>query len=223
LILSFNIFAQDKYIMLKPLSWDELQLYQLDSLKTRDELKLAKSCPSTLSKLLKTYNKTATHFQHILGTNYTWSTFTNSENLKCLVKHDEIDSITQKGNEIINPNNYKILNNIQAQTLMSASLGIMDKDKEKLRNNQIAKAMRINREVREKPYKKYGGLDNLLSYMKENPPSYSIDKRLLENRKTVSESGSNTVKLFSPLEIFEMRYSQEQRLQLAEEVKKKHK
>ena len=221
LIISFNIIAQDKYIMLKPLSWDELQLYQLDSLLSAEELKLSPNCPSTLRRLESAYERTATHLQHILGTNYSWSDFTNSEGLKCLVKHEKVSSIIQKEDKIINPNIYQVLNNIQARILISASQGIMDKDKKKLRNKQIAEAMRINRELTEKPYIKYGGLQNLLKYMDENLPSYSIDKRLLNNRISTSESGTNTVKLFSPLEIFETKYSQQQKDQLIENVKKK--
>ena len=220
LILSFNILAQDKYVMLKVLSWDELQLYQLDSLKTADELNLAKSCPSTLAKLQETQEKKATHFQHILGTNYTWTVFSNSEELNCLVKQDKINSITQKDDEIINPNGYELLNKMQAQILISASLGIMDKNKKKLRNKQIAEAMRVNREIQEKPYIKYGGIENLVKFMKENTPSYSIDKRLLENKKYTTPDGSVGYKTHSPLEYFEIRYSQEQKNELIESVKK---
>ncbi|MBL4773571.1 MAG: hypothetical protein JKX98_08230, partial [Alcanivoracaceae bacterium] len=118
LILSFNIFAQDKYIMLKPLSWDELQLYQLDSLKTIDELELALSCPSTLAELQETHYKANTHFQYILGTNYIWTIFTNSYDLKCLVKHDKIGSITPQNDKSINPNSYQLLNTTQARVLL---------------------------------------------------------------------------------------------------------
>ena len=132
LIISFNIIAQeteDKYIMLKPLSWDELQLYQLDSLLSAEELNLSKNCPTTLRKLHSTYTNINAGFQHILYTNYIWSEFANADGQKCLVKHDKIDSITQKNGGIINPNTYELLNTTQARILLSASQAIGFKKK----------------------------------------------------------------------------------------------
>ena len=216
LILTFNIFAQeteDKYMMLKPLSWDELQLYQLDSLLSVEELNLSTSCPATLKKLQTTHERTGQHFQHILGTNYIWSEYTNKKELKCFVKHVKIDSITQKDNEIINPNNYELLNTTQARILKSASQGIGFE--EKGLNEKFRQARIHNQKIQDKPYVKYGGLLNVVNYMEKHEPSFEIDPIYLKNRTTV-KNGSVVTKHIPLIQIFEMRYSDEQKQKLIE-------
>ena len=216
LIISFNIIAQekeDKYIMLKHLSWDELQLYQLDSLKTADELQLAESCPSTLSKLQENFEKITTQFQHILGTNYTWSIFANNEGSKCLVKHDKVDSIT-KDDGFVNPNTYQLLNRTQARILISASQGSSNETKEKERVRRIMEINRHNQKIQNKPYEKYGGVWNLTMYMNNNSPKVPISETVIRYRKS---SGKLSLKL---LEKFENTYSIEQQNELIESVKK---
>jgi len=218
-ILSTSLFAQEKYIMLKPLTWDELQLYQLDNLKTVNELKLASVCPSTLKKLQSSFEKIGTHFQHILGTNYTWTEYANTKGLKCIVKHEKIDSITQQDDKTINPNSYKLLDIIQARVLISASLGVGIKEKDI--SKKMMEANRINQKIQAIPYEKYGGLENLMKYMEENKPSYPIEYRHLKNRNYKTTLGSNGAKLLPPYKLFELTYSQEQRSKLIEIVKKK--
>ena len=217
LILTFNIFAQeteDKYIMFKPLSWDELQLYQLDSLKTVEELKLAYVCPSTLKKLQATHERTGQHFQHILGIMYIWSEYTNAEKLKCFVKHNEISTITPKENKIINPNHYELLNVTQARILKSASQGVGFKEKGL---HEKARQVRLhNQKIQNKPYEKYGGFQNLMKYMDTHERTYQLDKELLKSLKTVP----NGTKQLPPYQLFELTYSEEQQQELIEIVKK---
>ena len=215
LILAFNVFAQDKYIMLKPVSWDELQLYQLDSLKTTDELELAKSCPSSLAVLEETHHRAGTHFQHILGTNYNWSVFTDIYGLKCIVKHDKIDSIDPQDNKSMNPNSYQLLNTTQARVLISASQGVFDKDKEAERVKRIMEINRINQKIQNEPYEKYGGVWNLMMYMNNNTSKVSIQEDYRPESRKVS--GVPSLKL---LERFENSYSKEQQNELIESVKK---
>ena len=163
LILSSNIMAQHKRINYEPITWYELQAHGFDNLKTVAKLNLAQHCPNTLEKLQKTYSKTTTQFQNLLGTNYTWSVFTNNNGLKCLVKHDNIDLITINEKQTINPNFYELLNATQAQILINASLGIIDKDKEDEREAKIAESIRINQEIKERPYKKIWWIRKLIN------------------------------------------------------------
>jgi len=215
LILSFNIIAQDKYIMLKPLSWNELQLYQLDNLRTADQLELAENCPTSLKNLQETHNKTGVFFQHIEGTNYNWTEYTNIYGLKCIVKHEKIDSITPDKNNIINPNAFELLNNTQARILISASIGGGDTQKERVRIKRIMEINRINQKIQNEPYEKYGGVWNLIMYMSNNTPNVSIQQEnKLEYRKA---SGIASLKT---LEGFENTYSKEQQDELIESVKK---
>jgi hypothetical protein len=107
LILSLSLSAHVKYIV-EPMTWDELQFFQLDSLLDEEELSLSIVCPSTLKELQETHKKPDSGSQHILGTNYNWSVFTNANGLRCLVKHMRYDSINHKGNKTINPNDYEI-------------------------------------------------------------------------------------------------------------------
>ena len=218
LLLSFTILAQEKYIMLKRLSWDELQLYQLDSLLTEEELNLQKTCPTTLKKLQETYEKTGAHFQHILGTNYIWSEYTNTKGLRCFVKHKNIDSITPKDNEIINPNHYELLNTTQARVLKSASQGAGFKEKDLYAH---AKEIRLyNQQISEKDYEKYGGKQEILNYMEAHQPTSKINPKLLKNRTTI-ENGTVITKHLKLIQIFELRYSEEQKNELINIVKKK--
>ncbi|VAW45620.1 hypothetical protein MNBD_GAMMA03-357 [hydrothermal vent metagenome] len=216
IVLSLNLSAQEKYIMLKPLTWDELQLYQLDSLKTVKELKLATVCPSTLKKLQNSFERIGTHFQHILGTNYTWTEYTNAKGLKCIVKHDKIDSIIQDDTEIINPNDYELLNTVQARVLKSASKGTGFKEKglnEKFRQTNLN-----NQRITMKAYEEYGGIHFLSNYMDNHKASYKLDKELVKSLKTIKNKTvtSRTIPLYK---IFEMTYSHEQQQELKELVK----
>jgi len=208
LVLSTNILAQSKIIKYEPVTWYELQLHELDGLKTAIELNLAESCPPTLEKLQQTYSETTTQFQYLFGTNYIWSVFTNNDGFKCLVKHDATDSFTPNKNQAANPDTYELLNTTQSRILINASLGIIDKEKEDEREAVIAQKIRINKELSAKPYKKYGGLENILIYMRDHPPSYPVD---------------NNKKPNSAFEYFEIRYSQKQKYELIESVKKSHK
>jgi hypothetical protein len=220
--MTLNVFAQstdDKYIMMKPLSWDELQLYQLDSLLTTKELHLSPHCPTTLNKLQDTYNKTSTHMQYILGTNYIWSEFSNDQGLKCLVKHDKIDSITPNNSVESNPNAFVLLNTLQARILTSASLGIGDKKKE--RSKKMMEANKHNQKLRDKKYEKYGGLENLIKFIRENKLDYPTDPVFLKNRRTYSSTGSVTLKSIPLIDIFEIGYSDESKAKFFQLLKKK--
>ena len=220
LIISFNIIAQDKYIMLKPLSWDELQLYQLDSLLSAEELKLSLNCPSTLRKLQATYERTGQHFHHILGIMYIWSEYTNSQELKCFVKHEKVDSITQKDNKIINPNEYELLTTTQARILKSASKGIGFKEKGLFK--QAKQMNEHNQKIQNKLFEKYGGINNLSNYMLEHEPTYILDKDFMKSRKTIKNGAVISKKI--PLnELFEMTYSQAQQQELIDLTKKRKK
>jgi hypothetical protein len=224
IINSLIVSAQspdNTYILMKPLSWDELQLYQLDSLLTTKELHLSPHCPTTLNKLQDTYKKTSTHMQYILGTNYIWSEFSNDQGLKCLVKHDKIDSITPNNSVENNPNVYELLNVLQARILLSASIGGGNSEKELARTKRIMELNRINQAIQEKPYEKYGGIKNLTLYMMNNKPEGLNTKKALVQKVYRNEDGKITgAELFSRLEIFENEYSKEQQDELIESVKK---
>ena len=218
LILSFNIIAQeteDKYIMLKPLSWDELQLYQLDSLLSVEELELSQYCPTTLRKLQSTYTNINAGFQHILGTNYIWSEYINIDGEKCLVIHEKIDSITPKENKIINPNHYQLLNTKQARILLSASRGIGFDDKGL--KEKFKQARMHNQKIKNKPYEKYGGIHNLVNYMRAHKSTYQLDKELVKSLKHKDGNGTKQLPLYKT---FEMKYSAEQIQELVDQVKK---
>ena len=220
LILSPNLLAQEKYITMKAVSWDELQLLQLDSMLTSQELNLSETCPSSLTKLQSTYNKNAAHFQHILGNDYIWSEFTNKKGKKCLIKQDKIDSIAPEDNSVLNSNSYQILNNTQSRILISASKGYNHKEKGYFDN--VKTANRLNQNINEKGYELYGGKNNLLNFMVKNKPAYKLDKKLTEGR-TKHENGAVIKKTIPLIVIFENSYSQEQKQKLIEEVKVKKK
>ncbi|MFK8013217.1 MAG: hypothetical protein AB8B80_14340, partial [Marinicellaceae bacterium] len=213
LIFSTFLFAQEKYIMLKPLTWDELQLYQLDSLKTADELKLASHCPSTLKKIQSTFKKTTQHFQDIHGTKYIWTEYINFQGLKCIVKHQKIDSITSNNEKIINPNEYELLNPMQSRILKSASQGIGLKNKDYYK--KIRQANLHNNKIKSQPYEKYGGFQNLSIYMKENKPTFKIDKEYLKSL-TTKDKGTITSRKIPLYKLFELQYSKEQQQELIE-------
>ncbi len=217
--ISFTLSAQenDKYIMLKSLSWDELQLYQLDSLKSATELSLADHCPSTLKKLQSSYNKTGTHVQYIFGTQYIWTEFTNSDEKLCLVKHSRIGSISANDNKIINPNEYELLNSTQSRILKSASKGYGLKEKGYY--EKVKQANLHNQKIQNIPYEKYGGMNNLVNYMSKHKPSYKLDDSY---KKSLTKTEDNTVisKKIPLYRLFELKYSAEQQQELIESVKK---
>lgn len=206
---------QQKYIAFKPLSWDELQLYQMDSLLTAEELKLSKHCPTTLKKLQATYRNINAGFQHILGTNYIWSEYENNDGTKCLVKHKKIDTITPKDGKIINPNHYELLNTQQARILLSASRAIGFN--EKGLNEKFKQARMHNQKIKNKPYEKYGGIHRLSQYMDNHKQSYQLDKGLVKSLKHKDGNGTRQLPLY---QLFEMTYSQDQIRELIEMVKK---
>jgi hypothetical protein len=206
LILSTNILAQNKHIEYEPVTWYELQMHELDGLKAAAELNLAQSCPPTLEKLQNTYSITATQFQYLFGTNYIWSVFTNDGGLKCLVKHDKTDSINRSINQTINPVSYELLNTTQSRILLNASLGIIDKEKEDAKEAKIAEEISKYEKSSTQAYEKYGGLGNILLFMRDNSPAYEIDKNIRAN---------------SAFEYFELRYSQKQKDELIMNVKKR--
>ncbi len=222
LFIPFTLSAQknDKYIMLKPLSWDELQLYQLDNLKTSEELKLAQTCPSTLSKIQKELTKKRTVWHYIYGNLYIWTEYSNQFGNTCVVKHKKVDSIIKKENKKINPNEYEILSLTQARVLLSSSRGGGNPNKELARKQRIAEANRINQSIQSVPYEKYGGIENLFNYMAKNKPNCITQKVNLIPRTYVTEYGSHTGKLNSPIEHFENKYCESQINELIESVKK---
>ena len=215
LFISVNLIAQEKYMSLKPITWDELQLYQLDSMLSSEQLKLSKTCPSSLKKLSNTYVKSTQSTQHILGTNYYWTTFINVDGYKCLVKHDKPSSIDQEESDIINPNSYRILNNNQARILLSASKGIGFKEK------GIAKVVQEvrshNQNIYNKNFEKYGGRSELLKFIRENAP----DKKLNEEfRKSRTSNDGTSFKHLSLIEVFELLYTDEQKQKHLKKSKK---
>ena len=220
LILSFGIVAQekeDKYITFKPVTWDELQLYQLDSMLSTEELNLSQTCPRTLKKLKESHTKLNSGMQNILFTHYFWTEYIDLNEKKCLVKHDRINSINQKNNEIVNPNTYELLNVNQARVLLSASRGIGFN--EKGYDQKIIDVNRHNQKLNERGYEKYGGKISLINYMEKNKPAYKVDKSLLESLTTI-EDGTVTTTKIPLIELFEMRYSVTQKLELIELTKK---
>lgn len=205
---------QKKYIAFKPLSWDELQLYQMDSLLTAEELKLSKHCPTTLKKLQATYRNINAGFQHILGTNYIWSEYENNDGTKCLVKHKKIDTITPKDGKVINPNHYELLNTQQARILLSASRAIGFN--EKGLNEKFKQARMHNQKIKNKPYEKYGGIHNLVQYMRTHKPTFQLDKELVQSLKHKDGNGTKQLPLY---QTFELKYSSEQIQELIDQVK----
>ena len=89
-----NVNAEEKHIKLKAVSWQELQMQQLSHMISSEELSLAKVCPSSLQKIKSNFNKISTRMQHILGTNYIWTEYKNSNGEKCIIKHDQIKSLS---------------------------------------------------------------------------------------------------------------------------------
>lgn len=55
-ILPFNLLANINFII-EPMTWDELQLYQLDSLLDENKLNLSIVCPLSLKSLKETHTK----------------------------------------------------------------------------------------------------------------------------------------------------------------------
>jgi hypothetical protein len=220
LLNSVKLIAQEKYITMKAVSWDELQLNQLDSLLSSEELNLSARCPSSLTKLVSSYEKSSTQIQHILGTNYIWTEFINNSGKKCLVKQNKIDSISPEDNSEIDPNSYQILDNTQSRVLISASKGVNFKEKGYFENVRIAN--QYNENIAKKEYMKYGGINNLVSFMQKNKAVKKLDKNLIRGR--IRHENGAVIKKTIPIHtIFENTYSQEQIQQLIEEVKAKKK
>lgn len=208
LVLSLNLSAHVKYIT-EPTSWDDLQLFQLDSLLDEEELSLSIVCPINLKELQKTYKKADSFSQYILGTNHNWTEFTNTNGLRCLVKHQRLDSINQKDNKTINPNDYEILNVKQARILISASRSIGFKEKGLF--GELSQVHLHNQNISSKLYDKYGGAVNLFNYIKNNKPH----KKHNEYRKSFKQGIEVTEHLLLS-DYFENSYSKEQKNQLIE-------
>ena len=215
-VLSAEEESQNKYISMKPLSWDELQLYQMDSLLSAEELHLSKHCPTTLKKLQETYDSAEQHMQHILGVNYVWSELSNAEELKCFVIHKDFGTIESEEDKIINPNHYELLNVTQARILKSASKSIGFK--EKGHDELFRVASQHNQRVKNIPYEKYGGMTNVLNYMTNNKPAYQLDKEYNKSLRTV-KNGVVTSRKIPSYQLFEMTYSEEQKQELINQAK----
>ena len=66
----------------------------------------------------------------------------------------------------------------------------------------------------------YGGILNVVNYMEKNEPTYEMDPIYLEGR-TTEENGSVVTKHIPLIQIFEIRYSDEQKQELIEIVRQK--
>ena len=222
LALSFSVYGKEfseQIIHIQPVSWDELQLLQLDSLKTAKELNLSETCPTELAGF-EELEPESTFFKEILWTQYFWTVFKDKSSQKCLVKHDGFDFFSKKGTsspvDVAETPDYEILNTQQARVLLSASesIGFDEKGIESLKRHIHFH----NQAVQEAPLQKYGGSVNITQFMWANPRETEYVRKNDESRKVIDEKGVVSYKTVPLLESFESRYSKETLTKLAEQV-----
>jgi heat shock protein HslJ len=216
--------AQPKYIEFKPMTWEELQVFQLDSLLTLKQHHLNSNCPGSLKDLNNNYSKDFTFFEDILGTNYIWTEFLNDKKQKCIVKHHIMVTLD---NPIPNQNDYQILSKLQAQILLSASYGNGFESKGVSHESMRIEASEIfkkNNETSIEHYKMYGGIDEMIDYSQSNEPENKI-KSMIEIYKDqlFYDQTSGPLRSYSTevlmIMYFEKAYSKKQKQQLINRVK----
>lgn len=215
IMLSFSVYGKEfseELLHIQPISWEELQVFQSDSLKSAESLDLSESCPTDLDGI-KELEQMKTAFKVILWNHYYWTGFKDKNGLKCLVKHT---GFKFNPNQKLGPFFYEILNTQQARTLLSAreSIGFNEKGLYIITGN-ISKH---NQAISGKPYKKYGGFENMVTFMSKNPreiPSKKNDK----DREYIDANGVRAYKSMSFIEGFESYYNDETLNKLIEKVK----
>lgn len=201
-------------IMIQPVSWEELQLLQLNAMKSAEALNLSEQCPTDLAGFehLKPLN---TVFKEILWTHYFWTEFEAEDGNKCLIKHDNIDFFSDtarsKESNDVKEANYEVLNTQQARVLLSAaeSIGFDEKGIQVLKRH-ISKH---NGAINGKPYKKYGGKFIMTQFMEENKPDFPYNP---EYESKAKKLGVNPFLL-----LFESYYTKEKLKTLEDKVKNK--
>jgi len=195
-VMSYG-YAKDfseQMIMIKPVSWGELQELHFANTKTLTELSISETCPSELIGFQK-LKFGGTFFKEVLWTHYVWTEFVDKSGSKCLIKHEKMDFFSNQG-QSADLENYEILSSSQAQIFLSAAerIGFDEKGIEIL-SYHIGQH---NQAIKEKPYLKYGGSLNMGRFMKNNKPEF------------ISEhSSKDKTSKTSFLDTFESYYSQE--------------
>ena len=197
LLFLFEARSQD-YIIPKPVTWSELQLLQLDSLKTSDELGLSENCPQSFDEL-DDMKVQSTYFKEILWTHYFWTSLSAANGRTCIVKHGTLDFAGDKST-----GDFEILNNLQSRILLSAAESQGFKEKGIL---NLARNINLhNQAISEKPYLKYGGRAAMIQFLEKNPPEYP--EEIIE-RNYIDSEGKSVHSVQPFIEYFESRYSDE--------------
>jgi len=227
LALSFSVNGKEfseQIIHIQPVSWDELQLLQLDSLKTAEELNLSKKCPTELAGF-EQLEPEKTFFKEILWTHYFWTVFKDKTDQKCLVKHDGFDFFSKKDSsipdDVTETPEYEILNTQQARVLLSASesIGFDEKGIESLKRH----IHYHNQAVQEAKFSKYGGSVRMSQFMMQNPRETIYIPEDDEDRKFVDSNGVISYKTKSLIEVFESKYTQKTLSEFAKKIEEENK
>ncbi|GAB4193283.1 MAG: hypothetical protein Tsb002_23640 [Wenzhouxiangellaceae bacterium] len=119
LLVGLVATSRAQYLMPEPVSWDELQIIQQDSLATAEELGLSTNkCPKEAKDIV--YTKKSTFYQNILYTDYLWDDYQTSAG-RCLVLRSTGPVSVVGGGIGIGAEDPIVLNTNQAQVLLSAS------------------------------------------------------------------------------------------------------
>ncbi len=194
----------EQFIMLKPVSWDELQLLSLDEMRLSEDFNLSKVCPKELSQF-EQLERLNTHFKEIFWSQYYWTTFENSDGSICVVKHEDIGFFSHKkqGSAAV-VSNYEILTEDQTKILLNA-VKLLSLNDEAL--SALKRHIHFhNQAVQEAPFMKYGGSVKMTQFMMNNPRetmNYPGDD---EGRKFVDANGIEAYRTLGFLQVFESKY-----------------
>lgn len=204
----------EQIIIIEPVTWNELQVIQDNSLKSTKELNLSYDCPTELAAFESLQVK-STYFKEILWTPYFWTEFENTDGLTCVIKHETFDFLANQ--EVLSLNQtpqFEVLNIQQASALLSAaeSMGFDEMGVETLKRHVHFH----NQAIQDKPFAKYGGLVRMTNFMMQNPQEtptmLSRDKQFTDLDKKIRT-----------LRHFEAQYTKKTLTKLSEKVSEENK
>lgn len=220
ILFAINTSAQQEYLEFNPVSWEELQELQMDSLYEIDKLSLETSCPSSLFELIKLYPKHTTKYKAILGTFYKWTEFINEEEKICLVKHLTKDSLMVMQTNL---SSYEILSTIKTRALLSAadSKGFVAKG---ISNEEYwtksGNIYKYNDNISTSLIKKYGGARAVHQFIQKSKNKEKYENIIEQLIQTDGISGP-IIKISMNTQLllyFEKNYSAQQRQLLIDKV-----
>lgn len=201
----FEIGYAGDYASLDPISWESLQVKEIDVQTQEIESSLSNQCPHGIDSY-RNYKYKGVYYSYIFFINYYWTEYLDETGKKCIIKHSKFDILDSELEFLSYSQSLKLLKanelyGFNYETKIVLNIHIM------LHKNAI----------KELPALKYGGYTHISNYLKTHSPEFQVENK---QKQTVDVNGHVVIQTMPVIDYFESSFSKDTLNSIAENIKK---